>query len=56
MEDITSGAFTIWCRRWNRGSIDVAFYVKPNLFTMDFTVSESRSLKIINPVRDLKDA
>ena len=54
MENITNDAFTIWCSKWNQGSFDVAFYVKPNLFTMNFTVSESHSLKI-NPLRDLKD-
>ena len=55
MEATTSDAFTIWCSKWNQGSFDVAFYVKPHLFTMTFTVSESHSLKI-NPLRDLKDA
>ena len=55
VENVTSDAFTIWCSRWNQGCFDVAFYVKPNLFTMNFTVAESHSLKI-NPLRDLKDA
>lgn len=55
MGNITGEAFTIDCVKWNQGCFDVAFYVKPDLYTVSFTVSESLSFKV-TLLRDLKDA
>ena len=50
-----SDCFTIWCSKWNQGCFDVAFYVSSSLMTMNFTISNTHSLKI-DPLRDLMDA
>jgi hypothetical protein len=45
----------IWCLKWNQGCFDVAFYQKGTLITLQFTVSEKHSLKLVY-VRKLRAA
>ena len=45
----------VWCLKWDQGCFDVALYSKPVLVTLQFTVSETHSLKL-EYVRELREA
>jgi hypothetical protein len=36
----------IWCLKWNQGCFDVAFYHECTLYTIQFTVSKTHTLKL----------
>lgn len=54
-EQAVQNGTVIWCTKWNQGCFDVAYYSDNTLITIQFTISQTHSLKL-QYLKILRDA